>query len=151
MCNGRSVIFEKAEKNRAAILRRTAAESLCELSSKPDWWAKRYLIIIQIMFKYPNLAPPDAGEGGHPPKEGRPNREGHRRPPPPWGPGGRGGGGGWRGGLKGGLNWAKLGWGHMGLLYKAPTDYTKPFSNGLNKAPTDNTKPLKTIQILKIR
>ena len=32
-----SSICEKTEKNRAAILRRTAAVFVCELSSRPDW------------------------------------------------------------------------------------------------------------------
>ena len=46
----------------------------------------------------------------------------------------------------GGGGWAKLGWGDMRLLDKAPTDYTKTLSNGQYKAPTDNTKPQQTIQ-----
>ena len=36
----------------------------------------------------------------------------------------------------GGLHWG----------YKAPKDYTKPISNGLNKAPKDYTKPQQIIQ-----
>ena len=44
-----------------------------------------------------------------------------------------------------------LGWGHIRILYKAPTDYTKPQKtrqspNRQYKAPTDNTKPQQTIQ-----
>ena len=41
---------------------------------------------------------------------------------------------------------ATLGWGYMRLLYKAPTNYTKPLSNGLYKAQADYTKPQQTIQ-----
>jgi len=56
------------------------------------------------------------GEGGEPPADGpegdRPHRLGPSSPPP-WGPRGRGRGG-------------RLGWGHIRILYKAPTDNTKP-------------------------
>ena len=72
-------------------------------------------------------------------------------PAPPWataaaaavGPGGGWGDGGGRGG-------DKLGWGHIRILYKAPTDDTKPQNtiqspDRLYKAPTNYIKPPKRL------
>ena len=66
-------------------------------------------------------------------------------PTPPWAtagaavvPGGEGGKG---------VGGDRLGWGHVGILYKAPRDYTMPRQtihspSKLYKSPTDNTNTL---------